>query len=106
MVHIYSALEQKELADLSQTAAGSRTEKTDVIRNLHQRHRHSVESTVELHHSVVSSQGFKLVGSRDERQARGCGNLVSDLLGKALGCVETSPNRSATLCVGHVVRYS
>lgn len=66
----------------SQTWARTRTQKTNIICNLHQTASGRVHGSTEFNQSIMSSQSFKFIWSCDERQAWRKNNNLYELTGK------------------------
>ena len=51
---------------ITKTTSGSRRQKPQIVSNLHNGTGYNVESSRDLHHSIMGSQGFKFVRSCDK----------------------------------------
>lgn len=82
---------------LAETAAGSRAEEADILRDLEQRAGKCVQSTRGLDDSVVRGEDLELVGCGDEFGAREFRDFSSDGLVEALVCVDACADGGASL---------
>lgn len=84
--------------EFAQSTTRSRTEVTDIVRNLVERTSNHVQSSGSFDNRVVSSEGFELVRGSLERESSDFGDLGSDLDIEPFAGVESSSDGSSSLC--------
>mmetsp|Transcript_57930 Transcript_57930/g.66119 ORF Transcript_57930/g.66119 Transcript_57930/m.66119 type:complete len:245 (-) Transcript_57930:715-1449(-) len=81
----------------AETTSRSRSQKSDIIANFHQRNSEGVQSSTELDQSIMSSQGFEFVGGGGELVTSFCGDGFGNGFSESDISVDTSSDSSSSL---------